>query len=126
MNASFEISPHKLAQNWQPKASSRQLEALKGLVATGAKTGVAKLAQKLAWQKKKLAILGTVASCWKRRLNPRHPGTISERQQNVGCACGFSGIRGGAGHPDAASRAGWRRVRSREADFTGGFRIDAF
>jgi hypothetical protein len=51
MNASFEISPHKLAQNWQPKASSRQLEALKGLLTTGAKTGVAKLAQN--WPGKK-------------------------------------------------------------------------
>jgi hypothetical protein len=42
MNASFEITPQKLAQNWQPKASSRQLEALMGLL---------QLAPKLAWQK---------------------------------------------------------------------------
>ena len=45
MNASFEITPQKLAQNWQPKASSRQLEALNGPPTAGAKTGVAKLAQ---------------------------------------------------------------------------------
>ena len=63
MNASFEITPQKLAQNWQPKASSRQLEALMSLL---------QLAPELAWQnwrkigvaKKKLAILGTPASFW--------------------------------------------------------------
>ena len=57
MNASFEITPQKLAQNWQPKASSRQLllEALMGLLQLAPKLAWQnwrKIGAKLAWQKR--------------------------------------------------------------------------